>query len=70
MKTKRHIDRKTHLDGVLFRARRITSSANECQQAWLRLCRELEFMSEPEAKMPRFNRLLNAIYFAATNEEG
>lgn len=35
-------------------------------EAWLRLCNELKAMSHPEARPPRFNRLLNAIWIAAT----
>lgn len=38
-------------------------------QAWRRLCRELGHMTEPEAKMPRFNALLHALWIAASNDQ-
>lgn len=68
MKTKKHVDRKTRLEQTLRPMRRISGNPNDGHQAWLRLLRELEFMSEPESRMPQFNKLLGAIWTAATNE--
>lgn len=68
MKTKKHTDRKDGLESILREANKIEHSPHECVQAWLRLCRELEFMIEPEATMPRFNRLAHALWIAATND--
>jgi hypothetical protein len=58
MKTKKHIDRKTNIEMTLVQAQKVTPDQGECKQAWLRLIRELEFMAEPEARMPRFNTLV------------
>lgn len=68
MKSKRTLDRKTRIENAIREARKLNGL--ECEQAWLRLIKELEFMSEPEARMPRFNRLLLAVWVAATNENG
>lgn len=62
-------DRKTKIEAVMDQAFKIDGDPIECQQAWRRLCRELRFMAEPEARSPRFNRLLRAIWVAATNEQ-
>ena len=68
MKTKKHMDRKTAIESVLRQARKVGSSDREMCQAWLRLIRELEFMTDPEAKMPRFNGLMHSLWIAATND--
>lgn len=69
MKTKKHVDRKTRIESTLIQARKIAADSNATRQAWLRLIRELEFMSDPEAKMPRFNPLLHAVWIAATGDQ-
>lgn len=61
------IDRKERLENVLTQAERLDGL--EAIQAWRRLCRELSFMTEPEARMPRFNKLLNALWIAASNDQ-
>lgn len=68
MKTKKHTDRKTSIENVLREARKVGSDEHEMCQAWLRLCRELEFMTDPEARMPRFNSLMHSLWIAATND--
>lgn len=68
MKTKRHIDRKATIESLIKQARKVSWSPHECQQSWLRLIREMEFMTDPETMMPRFNRLTHAIWIAATND--
>jgi hypothetical protein len=69
MKTKKHIDRKTNIELTLVQAEKLITDQGECKQAWLRLIRELEFMSEPEARMPKFNALMHAIWIAATGDQ-
>ncbi len=68
MKSKKHIDRKSAIENVIREARKHSVDINECEQSWLRLLRELEFMCEPESRMPRFNQLLNALWIAASND--
>lgn len=68
MKTQKHIDRKTAIEQVLREARKVGSSTHEMEQAWLRLIRELEFMCDPEASMPRFKGLMHSLWIAATND--
>lgn len=63
---RKHEDRKTRVDYVHAQAVRL--SGCEASAAWNRLVIELQAMTEPEARMPRFNPLLNAIWRAATNE--
>lgn len=62
-------DRKDKIEQVIQqlsgRAESETESLVTCQ----RLCKELENMVHPEARMPRFNGLLRAIWAAATNEQ-
>lgn len=58
-------DRKTKIEVVLKQAVKTEDDSG----AWCRLCHELESMAEPEARPPRFNRLLRAIWVAATNEQ-
>lgn len=60
-------DRKDHVENVLRQAELIDGT--EAIQAWRRLCRELSFMIEPEARMPRFNKLLHALWIAASNDQ-
>lgn len=69
MKNKKHVDRKTKIEQTLAEAQKICRDSNETRQAWLRLCRELEFMAEPEARMPRFRQLLHAIWIAASGDQ-
>lgn len=60
-------DRKTKIEAVV---RAISAvSQEDTRYAWNRLCNELEHMAEPDARPPRFNRLLRAIWVAATNEQ-
>lgn len=60
-------DRKDRLENVLKQAERLDGT--EAIQAWRRLCRELSAMTEPEARMPRFNGLLHALWIAASNDQ-
>lgn len=69
MKSKKHIDRKTAIENVLRELRKLDTSGHEIAQCYFRLIRELEFMTHPEVKMPRFDALLNSIWIAATNEQ-
>lgn len=62
-------NRKDKVEQVLKQARKISSDSNETRQAWCRIIRELEFMCDPEAKMPRFNTLLHAVWIAATGDQ-
>lgn len=41
----------------------------QSKAAWRRLVHNLTAMTEPEARPPRFNGLLRAIWAAATNEQ-
>ena len=68
MKTKKHADRKTAIESTLKAMRKVSGHPNDCQQAWLRLVREMEFMADPEARMPRFKGLMHAVWIAATND--
>lgn len=61
-------DRKAKIELVLAQAQKAVGT-DEASLAWQRLCRELETMTEPECGMPRFNKLLNAVWVAATNEQ-
>lgn len=61
-------DRKDQIEQVLVQAKRNIGTV-EADLAWQRLCRELENMTHPEAKPPRFKGLLNVIWVAATNEQ-
>lgn len=60
-------DRKTQIEQTLIQAQKL--EGREAEQAWYRLCRELSFMSEPEARPPRFAGLLRSVWAAATNEQ-
>lgn len=60
-------DRKTKVEAVLRKAD-VIMDPEDTFDAWFRLCEELRHMTEPEARPPRFNRLLRAIWVAATNE--
>lgn len=61
-------DRKDKIEQVLTAATRVAESETESLVAWNRLCKELENMTLPEARMPRFHALLRAIWVATTNE--
>lgn len=65
---RRKKDRKTRVEQTLAQAEKLIGS-DEASLAWQRLCRELGFMSEPEARMPRFTGLLRAVWVSATNEQ-
>jgi hypothetical protein len=69
VKTKKHVDRKTRIEQTLRKVQDIAGDSNETRQAWFRLARELEFMTDPEARMPRFRALLHAIWIAATGDQ-
>lgn len=60
-------DRKSKVEQVLRQARKLEGI--EAVYAWRRLCRELENMTHPEARMPRFNGLLHACWIAASNDQ-
>ena len=62
-------DRKTKIEQTLRQAEIVAVDKEESAKAWNRLCRELENMSAPEARPPRFAGLLRAIWTAATNEQ-
>ncbi len=63
-------NRKDKIEQVLAQARKIDDGTDaEVVQAWRRLCRELEFMTLPESRPPRFAGLLRAVWVAATNEQ-
>lgn len=69
MKT-RTLDRKERIELVINEALKLDSGEDaEMVQAWRRLVRELEFMTSPEARMPRFDSLLRTVWIAATNEQ-
>jgi len=61
------MNRKDQVEMVLKQAQKL--DGEEAVQAWRRLCRELEFMSHPEARMPRFKKLLHACWIAASNDQ-
>lgn len=61
--------RKDEIDLVAAQCERIAHDPNEVRQAWLRICRELRFLSDPEAKPPKFNALLHAIWIAASGDQ-
>lgn len=61
-------DRKEKIEQVLKQARKNIGNV-EASLAWERLCRELDNMTDAEARMPRFNALLRSIWVAATNEQ-
>jgi hypothetical protein len=59
--------RKDEIDLVLAQSQKLDD--DEVVQAWRRLCRELEFMTDAEARMPRFKGLLHALWIAASNDQ-
>jgi hypothetical protein len=61
-------DRKDEIELVLAQAQKLIGDP-EASVAWHRLCRELEGMTQPEARPPRFAGLLRSIWIAATNEQ-
>lgn len=69
MKSRRHIDRKTAIENTLRQLDKTAVSQHECEQIAMRLKRELEFLCEPEARMPRFKGLLNAVWIAVSNDQ-
>lgn len=71
MKTRKHQDRKDKIEKVLKQAQELEGANGylASAQAWGRLCRELGNLTHPEARMPRFNTLLNAIWIAASNDQ-
>jgi hypothetical protein len=60
--------RKDKIENVLAQCERI-ESAEGVNQAWIRLCRELRFLSDPESRPPRFEHLLHAVWIAASNDQ-
>jgi len=60
-------DRKDKVELVLRQAQKLDGL--EAIQAWRRLTRELGHMADPEARMPRFNGLLHAVWIAASNDQ-
>lgn len=68
MKTKRNTDRKSAIENIVKEARKVATSSHEMEQAWLRMVRELEFMCEPEARMPRFNSLIHSLWITVSND--
>jgi hypothetical protein len=60
-------DRKDKVEMLLDQAKKLDGT--EAVQAWRRLCRELEHMTSPESRMPRFNALLHALWIAASNDQ-
>lgn len=61
-------DRKDRIELVLVQAQKQMDGTAEVQ-AWRRLCRELEHMTQPEERMPRFDTLLHALWIAASNDQ-
>lgn len=59
-------DRKTRIELTVGQAQKL--SGFDAAVAWRQLWKNLEGMCEPEARPPRFNGLLRAIWAAATNE--
>lgn len=68
MSTKTRKDRKTQIEQAVFASNALVGTG-EAAVAWNRLCNELEAMTQPEARPPRFDALLRAIWVAATNEQ-
>lgn len=68
LKPKPVSDRKNAIEMTLSEANKLNGHL-ESGLAWQRLCNELQTMCEPEARPPRFNALLRAIWVAATNEQ-
>lgn len=60
-------DRKGQIETVLALAQNL--DGDEAVQAWRRLCRELDHMTHPESRMPRFYGLLRACWIAASNDQ-
>ncbi len=67
--TKRPLDRKDKIEMILAQSGKFGGNEDEEVQAWRRLCRELNHLAHPEAKMPRFNSLLHAVWIAASNDQ-
>lgn len=61
-------DRKTRIEQVVRQSNALIGTS-EAALAWVRLCNELEAMTQPESRMPRFAGLLRAVWVAATNEQ-
>lgn len=60
-------DRKGQVEMVLEQAQKL--DGHEAVQAWRRLCRELDAITQPESRMPRFDKLLHACWIAASNDQ-
>lgn len=60
-------DRKARIEVTVKQAEKL--SGLDAAVAWRHLRLNLEAMCEPEARPPRFNALLRAIWAAATNEQ-
>ena len=61
-------DRKDRIEMILAQCGKFDGNKKEEVQAWRRLRQELGAMTHPEARMPRFNALVNAIWIAASND--
>lgn len=61
--------RKDEIEKVVRNGKRILISTGESALAWRRFMDELEAMTEPEARNPKFAGILRAIWAAATNEQ-
>jgi len=59
-------DRKNKIEQTFIQANRLFDG--EAASAWRRLVAELDNLSAPESRPPRFNGLLCAIWNAATDE--
>lgn len=62
-------DRKDRIEMILARSGKFGGNEDEEVQAWRRLLRELNHLAHPEAKTPRFNSLLHAVWIAASNDQ-
>lgn len=62
-------NRKDKIEIILTQAGKFGGNEQEEVQAWRRLCRELNHLAEPKARMPRFNSLLYACWIAAFNDQ-
>lgn len=63
------LNRKDQIENTLKACNKIADSPAEVYHAWNRLRLELEFLSNPEGRNPRFCHLLNAIWIAASNDQ-
>lgn len=62
-------DRKDRIELILTQSGKFGGDEREEVQAWRRLCRELVAMTHPEARMPRFDHMIRALWVAASNDQ-